>query len=108
VNGDVEAGRFSIAPSHGTVIREYDPRDVRCCHILDVLDIGSYDPRTVLRLGFRVVLDCSHSFPSFTVARLTMASTEDLHISNLFSLKDHVCLVTGGGEYDSKSKRPRS
>ncbi|EXJ94092.1 hypothetical protein A1O1_02485 [Capronia coronata CBS 617.96] len=26
-----------------------------------------------------------------------MASTEDLHISNLFSLKDHVCLVTGGG-----------
>lgn len=26
-----------------------------------------------------------------------MASTESLHIANLFSLKDHVCLVTGGG-----------
>jgi len=26
-----------------------------------------------------------------------MASTEALHISNLFSLKDYVCLVTGGG-----------
>ncbi|EXJ84706.1 hypothetical protein A1O3_05376 [Capronia epimyces CBS 606.96] len=26
-----------------------------------------------------------------------MASTQDLHISNLFSLKGHVCLVTGGG-----------
>ncbi|KAK4940835.1 hypothetical protein LTR10_019107 [Elasticomyces elasticus] len=26
-----------------------------------------------------------------------MASTEQLHISNLFSLKGHVCLVTGGG-----------
>lgn len=26
-----------------------------------------------------------------------MASTESLHANNLFSLKDHVCLVTGGG-----------
>ncbi|KIW64130.1 hypothetical protein PV04_09085 [Phialophora macrospora] len=26
-----------------------------------------------------------------------MASTDELHISNLFSLKNHVCLVTGGG-----------
>jgi NAD(P)-dependent dehydrogenase (short-subunit alcohol dehydrogenase family) len=26
-----------------------------------------------------------------------MASTEALHVSNLFSLRDHVCLVTGGG-----------
>lgn len=26
-----------------------------------------------------------------------MASTESLHISNLFSLRDHVCLITGGG-----------
>ncbi|KAK6381449.1 hypothetical protein LTS17_004507 [Exophiala oligosperma] len=26
-----------------------------------------------------------------------MASTQELHISNLFSLKGHVCLVTGGG-----------
>ncbi|KAG9768696.1 Short-chain dehydrogenase/reductase PhomF [Exophiala dermatitidis] len=26
-----------------------------------------------------------------------MASTEDLHIANLFSLKGYVCLVTGGG-----------
>lgn len=26
-----------------------------------------------------------------------MATTEDLRVSNLFSLKDYVCLVTGGG-----------
>ncbi|KAJ9602794.1 hypothetical protein H2200_012574 [Cladophialophora chaetospira] len=26
-----------------------------------------------------------------------MASTSDLHVTNLFSLKGHVCLVTGGG-----------
>ena len=26
-----------------------------------------------------------------------MASTEALHIANLFSLKDYVCLITGGG-----------
>lgn len=26
-----------------------------------------------------------------------MASTEDLRVSTLFSLKDYVCLVTGGG-----------
>lgn len=26
-----------------------------------------------------------------------MATTEELHVSNLFSLKDYVCLVTGGG-----------
>jgi hypothetical protein len=34
----------------------------------------------------------------FSCPRNEMASTEDLHISNLFSLKDHVCLVTGGGK----------
>lgn len=27
----------------------------------------------------------------------TMASTQDLKAGNLFSLKDYVCLVTGGG-----------
>jgi NAD(P)-dependent dehydrogenase (short-subunit alcohol dehydrogenase family) len=26
-----------------------------------------------------------------------MASTQDLKVSNLFSLKGYVCLVTGGG-----------
>lgn len=26
-----------------------------------------------------------------------MASTKDLRVNNLFSLKDYVCLVTGGG-----------
>lgn len=26
-----------------------------------------------------------------------MASTDQLHVSNLFSMKDAVCLVTGGG-----------
>jgi len=31
-----------------------------------------------------------------------MASTSDLRVSNLFSLKDHVCLVTGGGEATTK------
>lgn len=30
-----------------------------------------------------------------------MASTQELHISNLFSLKGHVCLVTGGGTFPS-------
>lgn len=47
----------------------------------------------------------SPKYPFLFPRNFEMASTEDLHISNLFSLKGHVCLVTGGGEISQSAQR---